>query len=1027
MTNALLLLTIFLWGEPPAPPDPPRVAPTNLVPNPGFEEGTGKGPAHWDRPDELTTFWEADPERGGKCIHVNSRVANDEYHARLEELEQAAKKNEEPPPAKKPRPLHPPYYDAVGGNDGVGYWCPEFIDVKPGAIYELSCDVRSGGGAPKIWVKAYVEMPFEIQGEDGKPKKVLLRRVAYKVALDAEGGPHWKRSTLTFCPTKDRDDIKWMRVELYAYWPAEDYWFDNVSLVETGVDKEAPARWAARREKAEAEAKAAVDGKVRDARLTLAYIRKGIDRYVRDLGAPPPSLRALVENPKPDDDRWSGPYVLELGTDPWGTPWHYKALGEKYELKSFGPDSEEGGGDDIEHEEVEDAPRPSAWWNESWPLRRSIVVGDATWGAGPFATAVVDFPTLGRTDPQGRDLRLFRPDGTPASLRVLSSGFEDRCSIAFESSEKGTWTLYFGNEHAEPDTAATCTESAGLVLEVRERDPRPVSSWADMQAILDAPTKTVGRAPWPATSLGWNPWSPEKGGVYVFDGWLSVPKDGTYAFATNSLDASFAAIDSRIVCEWLGYHGATNDAAHQGTIELTAGPHRLQYVNAFRDRGICVLAWEPPGAKGFTPVSGDAFVGWRRARCGPAESREGPVPDFDWQIQDDLALEGRPVTRVRFDALTPIGAVCSWDWGDGTNEQGSILDHVYLEEGTFPVTLTVGGRAVTQKVRVRPRVGASGATYEQRLATYAPIVARYPVAALTPAACFEAGQICHEAGDDEAAARCLRSALERGAIPLKGDDAVWSDRLFELYRTLGNYDDALRVCDLRREAVEALPAAPAPAKGPRPDERWRDALVVRSLVAKAETLYDCLDRKEDALAVTDLVLDRYRKAATDHVRWALIRSGELALALGRTEKAREILEDAETGAEWKKPKGDVEVNAGAHSINFEELLRQDDPDAALDEVLAWEWERPTVILSGLTRHLRGRVHLARREWALAVLEFDRALARDPKGSVADEALYLRGLALESMKKQDAARVSFERLVREFPESQLVPQAKEKLK
>jgi hypothetical protein len=313
----------------------------NLVKNPGFEEGDAKGPAHWDRPDGLTSFWEPDAKRGGKCVRLYSAVPLDDYHRRLDEM-----KLPEPPPPKPPRPFKPPGYDTVGGNDGVSYWS-DWIDCKPGVRYTMTADVRSQGGTPKIFAKGYSEIPCEID-DQGKAKRVLLRRVTFKVYLDCAPGPggDWKTSMITFCPTHDREDVKWMRIMLYAYWPPENYWFDNIRLVEAGPDAEAPKRWAARQAKAAAEAEAAREAPRREARAVLDHVRRALARYRKDLGEFPPSLADLRRDP--GDPKWLGPYLLELGADPWGNPYRYARTKDGYTLKSLGPDGEEGGGDDVD-------------------------------------------------------------------------------------------------------------------------------------------------------------------------------------------------------------------------------------------------------------------------------------------------------------------------------------------------------------------------------------------------------------------------------------------------------------------------------------------------------------------------------------------------------------------------------------------------------------------------------------------------------------------------------------------------------
>jgi hypothetical protein len=314
----LILLVLF------AAPD------VELCPNGGFEEGD-KSPAHWDRPDGLTTFWEKDEKRGGKCIRIDSRVSNEDYHRRLDEM-----KLPEPPPARTTKDPSKTGYGAVGGNDGVPYWS-DFIEVKPGVRYRLSVDCRSQGGKPKVFLKGYAEIPAEIE-EDGKAKKTLLRRMVSKISLDAEGGLEWKRTSVEFCPSRERKDVRWVRIMLYAYWPAQTYWFDEVSLVEVGPDADAPRRWAKNEARAEHDATRETEARRGEARAVLAHLRKAIDRFKSDTLGLPASLDALAK----------ASYVAEVGEDPWGHAYVYERTEKGYALRSLGPDGKEGGGDDVE-------------------------------------------------------------------------------------------------------------------------------------------------------------------------------------------------------------------------------------------------------------------------------------------------------------------------------------------------------------------------------------------------------------------------------------------------------------------------------------------------------------------------------------------------------------------------------------------------------------------------------------------------------------------------------------------------------
>lgn len=82
-----------------------------------------------------------------------------------------------------------------------------------------------------------------------------------------------------------------------------------------------------------------------------------LDLYSLDSGEYPNTeqgLEALRTKPTapPIPENWKGPYLRKgLPKDPWGRAYQYRSPGElnkeDYDLFSFGPDGQEGGGDDI--------------------------------------------------------------------------------------------------------------------------------------------------------------------------------------------------------------------------------------------------------------------------------------------------------------------------------------------------------------------------------------------------------------------------------------------------------------------------------------------------------------------------------------------------------------------------------------------------------------------------------------------------------------------------------------------------------
>ncbi|MEI6234027.1 MAG: type II secretion system protein GspG [Planctomycetota bacterium] len=319
-----------------------HAAEINLVKNPGFEDGD-KYPAHWDRPDGLTMFWEKDPQRpdGGKCIRLYTNIDNNEFLKRYDEM-----KLENPPPPKTPRVCKPPGYETVGGNDGVPFYS-EYIDIKPGMKYTLSADCRSDtGSTPKIFIKGYTEQMTEIADDKGKPITVPLRRITYKGDFDFQAPKQWKTTSVTFSPTGTRDDVKWIRVKIWAYWTPQNYWFDNIKVVEAGLDPEAPKRWAKKKKAVQDDKDKEKNDVIREARSGLAYIKKGVDQFKEDTGALPKTLQDLLKDP--GVPKWTGPYVVDLGEDPWGKPWKYATEGKEYTLKSLGADGLDNTGDEVE-------------------------------------------------------------------------------------------------------------------------------------------------------------------------------------------------------------------------------------------------------------------------------------------------------------------------------------------------------------------------------------------------------------------------------------------------------------------------------------------------------------------------------------------------------------------------------------------------------------------------------------------------------------------------------------------------------
>ena len=90
--------------------------------------------------------------------------------------------------------------------------------------------------------------------------------------------------------------------------------------------------------------------------VEISNIETMLDTFNFDCGRFPKTqegVRALVEQPSDAED-WKGPYLKRgVPKDPWGNEYVYQYPGQNntssYDLYSYGPDGEEGGGDDIDN------------------------------------------------------------------------------------------------------------------------------------------------------------------------------------------------------------------------------------------------------------------------------------------------------------------------------------------------------------------------------------------------------------------------------------------------------------------------------------------------------------------------------------------------------------------------------------------------------------------------------------------------------------------------------------------------------
>lgn len=238
------------YGDEPEPDAKALGKPLNR--NGGFEAGR----AGWDAPDNVSTFLVDGPEGRGRILRVRTDLKRDPWLAyrRALRLGQAD-------PNRPPRIARDTSFGSVAGLEGVHYRST-MIPATPGRRYWLLADHKGPGGA-KVFVKGFAEArdperidglpesaladlgltPRELADLPAKKRRELIaadaakhperhRREAYRWYLnckDSKGA--WTHFAAPFPPRGGLpNDVKWLQVQIYSYWPAGEYLWDDVHL-----------------------------------------------------------------------------------------------------------------------------------------------------------------------------------------------------------------------------------------------------------------------------------------------------------------------------------------------------------------------------------------------------------------------------------------------------------------------------------------------------------------------------------------------------------------------------------------------------------------------------------------------------------------------------------------------------------------------------------------------------------------------------------------------------------------------------
>ena len=666
-----------------------------------------------------------------------------------------------------------------------------------------------------------------------------------------------------------------------------------------------------------------------------------------------------------------------------------------------------------------DAWAADAWWAPLWRYRRQVTIDSAEptgLSGDDIVHLAMDTGGLCRRD--GSDIRVVTGRGRQVACKVLMMGPGDRASIAF-ARRGGTkkYYVYFGNPKAPP-RREELEIRRGVLLATRLYKKGGGLTLKEARRTIAAAGTPVGRSFRDRIFLGYNPFGPQTRITNTFTAYLVCPKDGVYTFCSSSDGPSFLLVGDTLVVDNAGWHGPQRDISQRGMIKLKAGLHKLTFYHVNRGRGgvVAVAAWRPPGEMRVRVIPPGAYAMVHVGKGGIIEQYGKSLNiDFVASHEGETFMANRYLQRYRFRALADgVGArklAWKWDFGDGLTSTDADVQHVYLTDGVYKVTLRTRGPwgelARTNRISVsRPWDRVTHRRLDS-IDSHAHIVAAYDFAKLTVGAA-EAFDLLKRAGQTKAMLDAGIAFLKRPTLPGRTVQAIvpaCAEAILRDAQTQGAITVLLRGADKSDD-----PATSA------------QLMVLAARLVLAET------RDADrAMKLYKEVVQRYgrKPKAAKPVREARIGLGDVWRFRGDYDKAARAYASAGVGPEAAGK--NHPILRGDYAMHVEAYIRSRRYDWARQYLDRWERTFPMDKLVGYSTLLRVRLSMLQKRDAAAACEAEALVRVNPASNYGAQLLVEAAEAYRRDHKPDQAAAALKRVVEQYPESQLAGQAKKMLK
>ena len=343
-----------------------------------------------------------------------------------------------------------------------------------------------------------------------------------------------------------------------------------------------------------------------------------------------------------------------------------------------------------------DDPIP-AWVTSKFPqalAKYEIQRTDDT--AAPISIVSVNFP---QPDWSNLPMQVFTDKGEPVSTQVIWSASNSPTTLVFDSSSGDkSYSLLVGLSSNPVRLQKDQAFQAGVWLETREGDNRPIKDWDKMLKKWSRSSNILGRTVINGMALGGNGFGAEQP-VYVhLLGWFNNSQMDTVTFTVNSSDHCFVLLDKNLIISFPDLNSAT--------VFLPPGIHSLEYYSAhivdYRHRPMAgAVAIKSPHQWNNLDENSHFFI-----PCGNANiiDYEGNPDGYNGKTAPPCSFQYITTEQSVLSPDDPDHAFISmklsafpsssdyhytWSFDDGTTVTGETVNHTFLRPGDRIVQLNV--------------------------------------------------------------------------------------------------------------------------------------------------------------------------------------------------------------------------------------------------------------------------------------------------------------------------------------------------